>query len=196
MGYAFPPAETGACVRGLCRADELEADAPALLRLVPVVADDAEGTDFCRVGHVRADAEAFVVVAYLDYAHRLRGVVWQALQVEAAAGLLLRDEFRGDVQVTADDFVHGILQPLHVFFRRLLLQAVVQLALLPFDVCRNRPSAPEKAYHGLVDNVFAGVHGRVFLLVVLVERGLLFHIEKYFVGFIFHKEPSFSADKE
>lgn len=43
---------------------------------------------------------------------------------------------------------------------------------------------------------FTGVHRRVFLLVVLVERGLLFHIEKYFVGFIFHKEPSFSADKE
>lgn len=43
---------------------------------------------------------------------------------------------------------------------------------------------------------FAGMHGRVFLLVVLVERGLLFHIEKYFVGFIFHKEPSFSAVKE
>ena len=43
---------------------------------------------------------------------------------------------------------------------------------------------------------FAGMHGRIFLLVVLVERGLLFHIEKYFVGFIFHKEPSFSADKE
>lgn len=43
---------------------------------------------------------------------------------------------------------------------------------------------------------FTRVHGRVFLLVVLVERGLLFHIEKYFVGFIFHKEPSFSAVKE
>ena len=160
------------------------------------MADDAEGTDFCRVGHVRTDAEAFVVVAYLDDAHRLRGVVGQAFQVEASARLLLRDEFRGDVQVSADDLVHGLLQPPGVLFRRLLFQSIVQFALLPFDVCRNRPSAPEKAYHGLVDNVFAGVHGRVFLLVVLVERGLLFHIEKYFVGFIFHKEPSFSAVKE
>ena len=126
---------------------------------------------------MRADAEAFVVIAYLDDAHRLRGVVGQALQVEAAAGLFLGDEFRGDIQMPADDFVYGILQPLHVFFRRLLLQAVVQFALLPFDVGRHRPPAPEEAYHGLVDDVFAGVHGRVFLLVVFVELGLLFHIE-------------------
>ena len=111
-GIHVPPSGNGYVRTGLCRADEFETDAPALLRFVPVVADDAEGTDFCCVGHVRTDAEAFVVVAYLHYAHRLRSIVGQALQVETAAGLLLRDEFRGDVQVSADDFVHSLL-----FFR-------------------------------------------------------------------------------
>ena len=145
MGYTFLPAETGTCVRGYAGLTSLKrmrqrfsasSQSWLMMRKVPISA-----TDFCCVGHVRTDAEAFVVVAYLHYAHRLRSIVGQALQVETAAGLLLRDEFRGDVQVSADDFVHGILQPLHVFFRRLLLQAVVQLAFFPFDVGRYRPSA-------------------------------------------------------
>ena len=35
---------------------------------------------------------------------------------------------------------------------------------------------PKKINHRTVDNVLAGMHRRIFLLVVFVELGLLFHI--------------------
>ena len=94
------------------------------------MADDAEGAYFCRVLHVDADAEAFVIVAHMHHAHRLRGIFGQAGQVEPSAGFLLRDVFRGDGQVAGNDFVHRVFQPLHFLVRKGKLQRTVKVILV------------------------------------------------------------------
>ncbi len=45
-----------------------------------------------RVGYMLTDAKAAVIVAYADDSHRLRGPLWQPLQVKFRSRLRLRDE--------------------------------------------------------------------------------------------------------
>ena len=43
--------------------------------------------NLCRVFHMSARAQAFVIVAHLDDAHRVGSAIGQALEVKAACGL-------------------------------------------------------------------------------------------------------------
>ena len=141
-----------------------------------VGADNPESTYFGSVAHVLSDAETFVVIAYLYDAYGIGRSFGQPLHVEPVGGLGLRDELGGYLEVSADDFIHSRFYAGDVLRRGSGGERVIELAFLAFDVCRNGSPASEKAYHGLIDDVFAGVHGRVFLLVVCVELSNLFHV--------------------
>lgn len=84
-------------------------------------------------------------------------------------------EFRGNRQMTGNDFVDRIFNAGNIFFSRRLWKGEIEFAFFPFDVGRYRPSASEKIHHRAVDDVFAGMHGRIFLLVVFVKLSGLFH---------------------
>ena len=140
-----------------------------------VVADDFERTDFGSILYVCPYAQTFVIISYFHNAYGLRCIFRQALEVETVHRFLLGDEFGRDVQVLRDHFVHLCLYLLDFLFGRSRGKGKVELAFLAFDMSRYRPAAAEQIDHGTVDDVFAGMHGRIFLLVVFIELNFLFH---------------------
>ena len=99
--------------------------------------DNLEGPYFRGVGYVQADAETFVVIAYLDYPHRLRSPFGQSFQVEASRCFFLGDKFGRDGQVPCDDLVDGCFDVGYFFIGRGLWQGKVEFAFLAFDVRRH-----------------------------------------------------------
>lgn len=83
---------------------------------------------------MQSDAQTFVVVAHVYHAHRVGGPFGQAFQVEASGGIFLGGEFRGNRQMTGDDFVDRILNAGDVFVRGSLWKREIKFAFLPFDV--------------------------------------------------------------
>ena len=99
-----------------------------------VMADDFEGAYFGSVLYVLTDAEAFIIVAYMNNANRVRGSFGQALHVEASHSFLLGDELHGHWQVLAEGFVHDFFYFLDLCFIRTFCQGEVKLAFLALDM--------------------------------------------------------------
>ena len=121
------------------------------------------------------DAEAFVIVADLDHAHRVGGILRQPSQVETVASLGLSDVLRCHGQMFLNDMIDALLDlPNRVVGGR-LREFEIELTLLFLDVSRNGTTAPEEANHRLIDNVFGRVHGGIFFFIVLVELWSIVH---------------------
>ena len=116
----------------LCQWDDLESHSEDTFLVV--VADDFEGAYFGSVLYVLTDAEAFIIVAYMNNANRVRGSFGQALHVEASQSFLLGDELHGHWQVLAEGFVHDFFYFLDLCFIRTFCQGEVKLAFLALDM--------------------------------------------------------------
>ena len=154
---------------------QFETHSPPFGFFIPVVADDFEGSYFRGVFYVRSQTKTFVIIAYFHYAYSFRSIFRQSFQVKASLCFFLRDEFCGNIQSLRNHCIYGFFQSFYIFFGRSSFQSIVQLTFLSLYMCGYLPSTAEKIHHGTVDYMLAGVHGWVFLFVVVVELNLLFH---------------------
>ena len=126
------------------------------------------------------NAEAFVIVADLDHAHRVGGILRQPSQIESVASFVLRDILRCHGQMFLNDTIDGLLDLPNLVVGGRLREFEIELTLLFLDVSRDGTTAPEKAYHCLINDVFGRVHGGIFFFIVLVELRSIVHDCHYF----------------
>ena len=126
------------------------------------------------------DAEAFVIVADLDHAHRVGGILRQPSQVETVASLGLRDILRCHGQMFLNDSIDSLFDLPNLVVGGRLRQFEIEFAFPFLDVSRDGTTAPEKAYHCLINDVFGRVHGGIFFFIVLVELRSIVHDCHYF----------------
>lgn len=125
------------------------------------------------------DAEAFVIVADLDHAHRVGGILRQPSQVETVASLGLRNILRCHGQMFLNDSIDGLFDLPNLVVGGRLRQFEIEFAFLFLDVSRDGTTAPEEAYHRLINDVFGRVHGGIFFFIVLVELWRIVHDYHY-----------------
>ena len=160
----------------LCQWDDLESHSEDAFLVV--VADDFEGTHFGSVLYVLADAEAFIIVTYMNHTDCVGGSFGQTFHVETSHSFLLGDELHGHRQVLAEGFVHYLFYFLDLCFAGTFRQGEVKLTFLAFDVGRYGSSASEEVCHGSVDHVLTGMTGFVLILIMSVQYGLIvFHMD-------------------
>ena len=144
--------------------------------------DDFECSYLGGILDMATDAEALVVIAHLDYAHRLGCILRQASQIETIASFGLGYVLGGYGQMFLDDSIDTDLDLLYLFFCGRLRQLEIEFALFLFDMCRYGTTTPEEANHRLIDDVLGGVHGWIFFFVMLVELGYIVHRGMYLFG--------------
>lgn len=139
-------------------------------------AGDAERPDLCCGGYVLTNAGADVVVADVDKAESLAGILGQFVQLYAFGNLVAGHEDVTDGEVLGDEFVHLAFNLCHLAGGGTGGQEEVDLGLLTFDMCILGALTAKHPYHGLVQQMFGGVAGTMLVLVVLVQDGCLFHV--------------------
>ena len=111
----------------LCQWNDLESHSEDAFLVV--VADDLEGTHFGSVLYVLADAEAFIIVTYMNHTDCVGGSFGQTFHVETSHSFLLGDELHGHRQVLAEGFVHYLFYFLDLSFVWTFRQGKIKLAI-------------------------------------------------------------------
>ena len=147
--------------------------------LIVACARDSERPNLLGRSHMLANARADVEVADAHDAQSLARILWQLVELHPIRYIVARHELVGNGQVLCDEFVHLCLNLCHLISRRLLLQVVVDLRFLSFDVSILRPLAAKHPHHHLVEQMLGSMRRTMLILVVLIQHyfAILFHCQ-------------------
>ena len=113
-------------------------------------------------------AEAFVVVADAYDADGVGGSFGEAAHVEAVNGFALGDEFFGYGYVFGYYGIDVVFKRFQLFRSQSSFHMIVEFGFLALYVGAEGSAAAVAACYLTVEEMFGGVHGWIFLLVMLV----------------------------
>lgn len=119
-----------------------------------------------RVGHMRSDACAIVIVSDTYYAQGFRCIIRQLAEVHDIRRLFLRHETYSHRQGGIDDFIDLGLDCGNLPVRRTGVEDIVSFAFLPLDVGIAGTRAPEHVDHSAVKYMLSRVRRLVFCFVM------------------------------
>ena len=144
--------------------------------LIPVGAKHLETTYLRRGAHMASYARTDIVVTDMHKTYGLRGVVGQTVGTHSFGQLVDGDVLEAYRQVIVYQLIHAPLYLLLLLPRGLVVESEAHFAFFPLHMGIERPFTPEKAYHGLVKEMFSRMGRWELLLMMFVEDNIVGHV--------------------